>query len=503
VCRATDPLQNAGEILELDEETQLKNDNALELYKEANLSKSYMILGVLLVTFASNQWSRQALYYLCDFSSNADPFKHINAAFSFNEQEYASLASFGFTVIFATVSLFAGTIVDKYDRNIVTALSCGVWSIATALQGLATGFQDLVPLRAVIGASQAFYNPAAYTMIAEIFPKKMIGSINGIFSSGVFIGGGLASLSIILDGFIGWRDTLVVVGAVGVLAAVACYFLVGEPRNNKIESVVDTLFTDSVDNSEEKKQLISGTVNAIEKKKVDFNPVELLSDAFVGLQQVVSSSEAKLLFTASALRFCAGFSIAIWKAPFVFAKFPESVSTFAGGNAAIVAGGGLLSSLLGGFLSDYLANPSPKADGSIDKPRARAWVPAIGSLLAAPFWAAFVLADSPTVAAAALLMEYLTAECWFGPTLASLFNVVPKERRGTAQGLFSVLTAAGNVAPVIVGAFAGGKYGSYALGDVLIWTVSGAYVLSGLMFAAAAIADDKRISIEWEQNRKV
>eukprot|EP00596_Hydrurales_sp_CCMP1899_P010529 CAMPEP_0119047156 /NCGR_PEP_ID=MMETSP1177-20130426/51284_1 /TAXON_ID=2985 /ORGANISM="Ochromonas sp, Strain CCMP1899" /LENGTH=326 /DNA_ID=CAMNT_0007021341 /DNA_START=855 /DNA_END=1835 /DNA_ORIENTATION=+ len=324
----------------------------------------------------------------------------------------------------------------------------------------------------------------------------MIGSINGIFSSGVFIGGGLASLSIILDGFIGWRDTLVVVGAVGILAAVACYTLVGEPRNNKIETVIDTSLIDTID---ENKQLISKTEV---EKKVDFNPGELLSDAFLGLQEVVSSSEAKLLFTASALRFCAGFSIAIWKAPFVFAKFPDSVSSFAGGNAAIVAGGGLLSSLLGGFLSDYLANPSPRPDGTVAKPRARAWVPAVGSLLAAPFWAAFVLADSPTVAAAALLMEYLTAECWFGPTLASLFNVVPKERRGTAQGLFSVLTAAGNIAPVVVGAFAGGQYGSYALGDVLIWTVSGAYVLSGLMFAAAAIADDKRIAVDYERSQK-
>lgn len=40
------------------------------------------------------------------------------------------------------------------------------------------------------------------------------------------------------------------------------------------------------------------------------------------------------------------------------------------------------------------------------------------------------------VAAACLLGEYLTAECWFGPTLASLFNVVPKESRG--QSVLSI-----------------------------------------------------------------
>ena len=38
---------------------------------------------------------------------------------------------------------------------------------------------------------------------------------------------------------------------------------------------------------------------------------------------------------------------------------------------------------------------------------------------------------------------------------------------------------------------------SYDLGNVLIFAVSGAYVLSGFLFVLAAIADDKKIEIEW------
>lgn len=45
----------------------------------------------------------------------------------------------------------------------------------------------------------------------------------------------------------------------------------------------------------------------------------------------------------------------------------------------IVALGGLVSSLIGGVISDRLANPPVKKDGSADRPRARAWVPAIGA----------------------------------------------------------------------------------------------------------------------------
>lgn len=125
----------------------------------------------------------------------------------------------------------------------------------------------------------------------------------------------------------------------------------------------------------------------------------------------------------------------MWKAPFVFEKFPGADSMFASSNALIVAGGGLASSLLGGYLSDLLAQRS-KSDSSV-----RLWVPAIGSLLAAPLWLGFIYSDSPQTSAAFLLAEYLAAECWVGPTLAGLYSAVPEKRRGTAQGVFSFLTA--------------------------------------------------------------
>jgi hypothetical protein len=51
VCHATGPKQN-GEIMELDEQTELNNENAVEAYKEANLMKSYMILGTYMYIYA-------------------------------------------------------------------------------------------------------------------------------------------------------------------------------------------------------------------------------------------------------------------------------------------------------------------------------------------------------------------------------------------------------------------------------------------------------------------
>jgi hypothetical protein len=53
--------------------------------KEGDLSYAYTVLVILFLAFASNQWSRQAIYYLCDFSDNADPFLHINADIIFSK----------------------------------------------------------------------------------------------------------------------------------------------------------------------------------------------------------------------------------------------------------------------------------------------------------------------------------------------------------------------------------------------------------------------------------
>lgn len=182
----------------------------------------------------------------------------------------------------------------------------------------------------MIGASQAFFNPAAYTLIAEIFPKKMIGSINGIFSGGIYLGGALASLSIILDGVVGWRNTLLVIGGLGLLISALCYFVVSEPRAATEKANINVKLSGISGRTRSPVPAASNSRSAATKENKEKGSLDALKVAISSLQEVLQSTEAKLLFSASMLRFCAGFSIAIWKAPFVFAKFPESASSFAG-----------------------------------------------------------------------------------------------------------------------------------------------------------------------------
>jgi hypothetical protein len=57
--------------------------------------------------------------------------------------------------------------------------------------------------------------------------------------------------------------------------------------------------------------------------------------------QVFSSKTARLVYTAAAVRFMAGFAIGIWAAPYFRGAFPDDAAQYAVINAAIVAVGGV------------------------------------------------------------------------------------------------------------------------------------------------------------------
>ena len=228
-------------------------------------------------------------------------------------------------------------------------------------------------------------------MLAEYFPANMMAQVNGIFTSGIYLGGAFSSLAIFLDERIGWRGTLTTIGTAGLALAALSVATLPEPRNSgKTPFAIDSSSSSSSSSS-------SGSVDGG------------MGQIFAGFASVLStvgdSTEAKLLLGCTALRYCAGFTIGIWKAPFIYAKFPGAQEVFAGSNAAIIAVAGIFSCVVGGIIADKIANP----EESDRQPIARTWVPAIGSLLAAPMWVLFCKAPSTQLTFVWLFFEVSTA----------------------------------------------------------------------------------------------
>ncbi len=109
-----------------------------------------------------------------------------------------------------------GMIVDKLGTRTVNAAGIGLWSIATALTGLATGFGMLIATRVVMGIGESTTYPAAGRVIREWIPLKERALFTAIFNGGAYFGPALGGLVLAgLVGAIGWRMTFLICAVIG------------------------------------------------------------------------------------------------------------------------------------------------------------------------------------------------------------------------------------------------------------------------------------------------
>ena len=425
---------------------QAKNDgnDRGELAKQQDPSSNsfawfFTLILPLLFVYISNQWSRSSLYYLVNFSpENADPFYAMNVALNFSEAQYGLLASVAFTTLFAIASLGAGIASDRYNRKTLTILSAVGWSVATLGTSLSSTYNEVVFWRIAMGLACAFSTPTAYTLIQQQVPKDRIALATSLYGTGVAFGGALAALSILLDKELGWQQAMVVISVFGFgSATLSALLLPDDPKDNKKSSEMEKATT----------RVIETTTSKVEESSPFLDDVV---EAF-------ATTRVKWLYLGSFLRFCSGLCIGVWSAPYFRLAFPDNASDYAVAQAFITAVAGSTSGLIGGATADWLTENARKSSGddgatTVDPIGRRLWVPVVGSVLAAPAWyLAIHETDSFQVAMAWLAVEYLVAECWFGPTISTMQATVGSKIGGTAQGIFTLTGAVANLAPTLLG----------------------------------------------------
>ncbi|KAL1510874.1 hypothetical protein AB1Y20_005706 [Prymnesium parvum] len=425
------------------------------------------VAAVLLAIFSLNQWARSLLFYLVDFGApptEAAARLFMNVAVGFDEAEYGVLASVGFSLLFSLTSLVAGGVVDRVEPRGLLALTVGVWSLALVWQGNARSFADVLGSRMLSGFAQAFNNPAAYTILSRTYPREQRATVNGIYSSGLYIGGGLAALSIVADNLLGWRELTTLVGGAGIVLAVVAQLSLPATSPLPPQTEEKRLLSLEGDSSSEAEEQPSSLTEAEEQPSV-----------LAELRELLREPTVRWLLMASGLRFLAGFTIGVWVVPFYRGAFPEQIgSQFALLKAGVNGLAGSASAAAGGVLTDRLQS----RDG-----RYAQWVPALGCCLAIPFWIGTIKSPTIELSLAFLFAEYLVAECWFGPTIASLQNIASPKTQGLTQGLFSMLTLFGNLAPALIGYLLSTT--NAQLDDLLLVSVPVLYAASALLFFIA------------------
>jgi MFS family permease len=160
--------------------------------------------------------------------------------FSLSDGERGFIAGFAYGIFFAMAAIPFGMAVDKFNRRNLMTAALTVWSAATALCGLATGFWTLLIGRAAVGMAEAGGSPTGMSLLSDYFGKEKRSTAIGIWylSSGV----GLA-LAFIVGGAIiqhyNWRWAFLAAGIPGLLLAPLLYLTVREPKrgNRDIETV--------------------------------------------------------------------------------------------------------------------------------------------------------------------------------------------------------------------------------------------------------------------------
>src|SRR3990167_1130256 len=179
-------------------------------------------LGLLFFVYMLNLVDRQVIYIL------AEPIKR---DLGLADWQIGMIMGLAFALFYSVVSVPIARIAEKHDRPTIIAVSLALWSLCTALSGLAQGFVQLLLSRMGTGMGEAGCAPAAHALIADMTPREKRASALAVFSMGAPIGAfvGMAMGGLVADAY-GWRMAFIVCGLPGLLLAIVVRLTMAEPR---------------------------------------------------------------------------------------------------------------------------------------------------------------------------------------------------------------------------------------------------------------------------------
>ena len=140
----------------------------------------------------------------------------------------------------AVLAIPSGMAIDRFSRKYMISLMTTVWSMATYVTGIVTTYSGLLLARVFVGAGEAGYNPAGYALIAAWYPRRLHGTMVGLFNTAQPLG---IAVGMVAAGFIaehyGWRVVFGVLAIPGLILAVVMLFA-PDYKVKKAEPGVDT-----------------------------------------------------------------------------------------------------------------------------------------------------------------------------------------------------------------------------------------------------------------------
>ena len=141
-----------------------------------------------------------------------------------------------FVIVYAVVGLPLGQLSDKWRRTRLIAVSIAVWSLLTAVTGLAQNYAQIFVARLGVGLGEAACAPAGQSLIGDYFASGRRTFAMGVFMLGLPAGvfAAYATAGWIATHF-GWRAVFYVACVPGLIFALLALFM-REPARDSLDS---------------------------------------------------------------------------------------------------------------------------------------------------------------------------------------------------------------------------------------------------------------------------
>jgi MFS family permease len=353
-----------------------------------------------------------------------------------------------FLVFYMCAAPFVGPLADRYSRKLIIVVGAVFWSGLTLLTAVTHTYAELLVRHTLVGIGEATFVTIAPTFVADLFAEERRGRILGVFylaipvgsAAGYLLGGNLAPEH-------GWRFPFYIAAAPGFLLALAVLFL-KEPERGQFDSRKETT----------ERATLFGLFR---------NPAFLA--ATLGM---------------AAMTFSMG-GIQVWMPQFLYSErhYTLAAANFTFGIIVVVDG--ILASLAGGWLGDYLLRRMKSSYYLISAASMGLGVP---FMVVALFVKGRIMVPAIAVAAFFLLLNT-------SPLNAAVINSVGAHIRGTALAVnIFIIHFLGDVpSPTMMGWVADRRslQAAFVL-PVIAMVISSAILFYGMRFAPAVRAEGQR-----------
>lgn len=364
---------------------------------------AWYVVAVLLLLNVSSFVDRQVMALL------VTPMK---ADLGLSDTQVGLLLGPAFALTFAFAGLLVGKLVDRGNRVAIIAWGVAAWSVMCVACGVANTFGQLFAARFGVGIGEATLSPSANSLITDYFPPQKLATAMSVFTSGVFIGSGLAYLigGLVIEAVgntapwhlpvLGeirpWQRVFILVGTPGLLLALLALTM-REPRRTRAAT--------------------SPVVAATTREVVDW--LKRHARAFLTFGMGV------------AIYATVNFGTAFWFPAFFYRSHgwsPGKVGVIMGGATLVF---GVVGTIAGGRLADWFRQRG-REDGNLIV----LIISAVFSILAGlPLY----LTSSEPVLIASLIATNIVAASPFGAAAAAMQEMVPSTMRGQAAALLGLL----------------------------------------------------------------